>query len=37
MCGPTAYVEAGLERDQAAVLVVIGALRDRTKEGLALR
>jgi transposase-like protein len=31
------YVKAGLERDKAAVLVVIGALRDGTKEVLALR
>lgn len=31
------YVKAGLERDKAALLVVIGAHRDGTKEVLALR
>lgn len=31
------YVKAGLERDKAALLVVIGALRDGTKEVLAIR
>ena len=31
------YVKAGLERDKAALLVVIAALRDGTKEVLALR
>ena len=30
------YVKAGLERDKAAVLVVIGAMRDESKEVLAL-
>lgn len=30
------YVKAGLERDKAALLVVIGALRDGTKEVLAV-
>ena len=30
------YVKAGLERDKAAVLVVIGAMRDGSKEVLAL-
>jgi len=30
------YVKAGLERDKAALLVVIGALRDGTKEVLAI-
>ena len=46
-CGPTVevvyvwadgiYVKAGLERDKAALLVVLGAMRDGTKEVLALR
>ena len=31
------YVKAGLERDKAALLVVLGAMRDGTKEVLALR
>ena len=31
------YVKAGLERDKAALLVVLGAMRDGTKEMLALR
>ena len=31
------YVKAGLERDKAAILVVIAALRDGTKEVLALK
>ena len=30
------YVKAGLERDKAALLVVIGAMRDGTKEVLAI-
>ena len=30
------YVKAGLERDKAALLVVLGAMRDGTKEVLAL-
>ena len=30
------YVKAGLERDKAALLVVIGAMSDGTKEVLAL-
>ena len=30
-------VKAGLERDKAALLVVLGAMRDGTKEVLALR
>ena len=31
------YVKAGLERDKAALLVVLGAMRDGTKEVLAVR
>jgi len=31
------YVKAGLERDKAALLVVMGAMRDGTKEVLAVR
>ena len=31
------YVKAGLERDKAVLLVVLGAMRDGTKEVLALR
>ena len=31
------YVKAGLERDKAALLVVIAALRDGTKEVLAIK
>ncbi len=31
------YVKAGLERDKAALLVVLGTMRDGTKEVLALR
>ena len=31
------YVKAGLERDKAALLVVMGAMRDGTKEILAVR
>ena len=31
------YVKAGLERDKAALLVLLGAMRDGTKEVLALR
>ena len=31
------YVKAGLERDKAALVVVLGAMRDGTKEVLALR
>ena len=31
------YVKAGLERDKAALLLVLGAMRDGTKEVLALR
>ena len=30
------YVKAGLERDKAALLVVMGAMRDGTKEVLAV-
>ena len=30
------YVKAGLERDKAALLVVVGAMRDGTKEVLAI-
>ena len=30
------YVKAGLERDKAALLVVMGAMRDGTKEVLAI-
>ncbi len=30
------YVKAGLEKDKAALLVVIGAMRDGTKEVLAI-
>ena len=30
-------MKAGLERDKAALLVVLGAMRDGTKEVLALR
>ena len=33
--GDGIYVKAGLERDKAALLVVLGAMRDGTKEVLA--